>query len=79
MVVPDEAADSDLLKSGINVSNRTLGFVNAPSLMQKAVKRCLEEKTNVDFYDENRVLLYEELTGMGFACIRPQGLRFICG
>lgn len=77
VVVPDEAADSDLLKSGINVSNRTLGFVNAPSLMQKAVKRCLEEKTNVDFYDENRVLLYEELTGMGFACIRPQGAFYL--
>ena len=77
VVVPDEAADSDLLKDGINVSNRTLGFVNAPSLMQKAVKRCLEEKTNVAFYDENRILLYEELTKMGFTCIRPQGAFYL--
>ena len=77
VVVPDEASDSDLLKDGINVSNRTLGFVNAPSLMQKAVKRCLEEKTNIDFYDKNRILLYEELTKMGFTCIRPQGAFYL--
>lgn len=77
VVVPDEAADSDLLKDGINVSNRTLGFVNAPSLMQKAVARCLEEKTNVDFYNENRILLYEELTKLGFTCIKPQGAFYL--
>ncbi len=77
VVVPDEAADSDLLKDGINVSNRTLGFVNAPSLMQKAVARCLEEKTNVGFYDGNRILLYEELTKLGFACIKPQGAFYL--
>ncbi len=77
VVVPDEAADSDLLKDGINVSNRTLGFVNAPSLMQKAVARCLEEKTNVGFYDGNRILLYEELTKLGFTCIKPQGAFYL--
>lgn len=77
VVVPDEAADSDLLKDGINVSNRTLGFVNAPSLMQKAVARCLEEKTNVGFYDRNRILLYEELTKLGFTCIKPQGAFYL--
>lgn len=77
VVVPDEAADSDLLKEGMSVSNRTLGFVNAPSLMQKAVARCLEEKTNVAFYDENRMLLYEELTKLGFTCIKPQGAFYL--
>ena len=77
VVVPDEAADSDLLKDGINVSNRTLGFVNAPSLMQKAVARCLEEKANVGFYDGNRILLYEELTKLGFTCIKPQGAFYL--
>lgn len=77
VVVPDEAADSDLLKEGMSVSNRTLGFVNAPSLMQKAVARCLEEKTNVAFYDENRILLYEELTKLGFTCIKPQGAFYL--
>lgn len=77
MIVPDEASDSELLIDGMNVSNRTLGFVNAPSLMQKAVARCLEEKTNIAFYDANRKLLYDNLTKFGFTCIRPQGAFYL--
>lgn len=77
VVVPDEAADSESLIRGMEISNRTLGFVNAPSLIQKAVARCLEEKTDVAFYDENRVVLYEELTNLGFACIKPEGAFYL--
>lgn len=77
VVVPDEASDSELLKNGINVSNRTLGFVNAPSLIQKAVARCLDEKTDLAFYDENRTLLYEGLTKLGFSCVKPQGAFYL--
>ncbi len=77
VVVPDEAADSELLIQGIGVANRILGFVNAPSLMQKAVARCLEERTNIAFYDKNRSMLYEGLTQLGFTCIRPQGAFYL--
>lgn len=77
VAVPDEAADSENLIRGMEISNRTLGFVNAPSLIQKAVARCLEEKTDVTFYDENRVVLYEELTRLGFACIKPEGAFYL--
>lgn len=57
VVVPDEASDAEDLIRGIEISNRTLGFVNAPSLLQKAVARCLEEQTDVAFYDKNRTML----------------------
>lgn len=77
VVVPDEADDADLLIEGITVSNRTLGFVNAPSLMQKAVARCLDEKTNLAFYDENRKMLYEGLKALGFFCIKPEGAFYM--
>lgn len=77
VVVPDEADDADLLIEGITVSNRTLGFVNAPSLMQKAVARCLDEKTNLAFYDENRKMLYEGLKTLGFSCIKPEGAFYM--
>lgn len=77
VVVPDEADDADLLIEGITVSNRTLGFVNAPSLMQKAVARCLDEKTNLAFYDENRKMLYEGLQALGFSCIKPEGAFYM--
>lgn len=77
VVVPDEADDADLLIEGITVSNRILGFVNAPSLMQKAVARCLDEKTNLAFYDENRKMLYEGLKTLGFSCIKPEGAFYM--
>lgn len=77
VVVPDEASDSADLLRGIEISNRTLGFVNAPSLIQKAVARCLDEKTDVAFYDENRVMLYEGLTKLGYTCIKPDGAFYL--
>lgn len=77
VLVPDEVKDSELLLQGLNVSNRTLGFVNAPSLMQKAVGDCLDEKTDVAFYDRNRCRLYEALTQMGFTCVKPEGAFYL--
>lgn len=77
VIVPDEAADARDLISGIEISNRTLGFVNAPSLMQKAVAKCLDAKTDVAFYDENRSMLYEGLTKLGFTCIKPEGAFYL--
>ena len=73
VVVPNEASDAEELIRGIEISNRTLGFVNAPSLIQKAVARCLDEKTDVSFYDENRTMLYE----LGFTCIKPEGAFYL--
>ena len=77
VVVPDEASDAEDLIRGIEISNRTLGFVNAPSLLQKAVARCLEEQTDVAFYDKNRTMLYEGLTKLGFTCIKPEGAFYL--
>ena len=77
VVVPNEASDAEELLRGLELSNRTLGFVNAPSLMQKAVACCLEEKTDVAFYDRNRKRLYEGLTELGFTCVKPQGAFYL--
>ena len=77
VVVPNEASDAELLINGLELSNRTLGFVNAPSLMQKAVARCLEEKTDVAYYDRNRQLLYNGLTKLGFECVKPEGAFYL--
>ena len=77
VVVPNEASDAEDLIRGIEISNRTLGFVNAQSLIQKAVARCLDEKTDVSFYDENRKMLYDGLTNLGFTCIKPEGAFYL--
>lgn len=77
VVVPNEVTDAQAVQAGIEIANRQLGFVNAPSLIQKAVAKCLNEKTDVAYYDKNRELLYGELTRMGFTCIKPQGAFYL--
>ena len=77
LVIPDKAKDSELIISAANVANRILGFVNAPSLMQKVVAKCLEEKTDISYYDRNRKTLYEALTECGFECIPPKGAFYL--
>lgn len=77
LVIPDEAADSENLISAANVANRILGFVNAPTLQQKIVKKCLNEKTDISYYDRNRETLYNGLKELGFECIKPEGAFYL--
>lgn len=77
LVIPDEAADSKNLISAANVATRILGFVNAPTLQQKVVKACLNEKTDISFYDRNRETLYNGLKKIGFECIKPEGAFYL--
>ncbi len=77
LVIPDEAADSENLISAANVATRILGFVNAPTLQQKVVKACLNEKTDISYYDRNRETLYQGLKDLGFECIKPEGAFYL--
>ena len=77
IVIPDEAADSDKLMVAANVATRILGFVNAPTLQQKLVKACINEKTDISYYDRNRETLYKGLTEIGFECIKPEGAFYL--
>jgi len=77
LAISDKAEDSENLLSACNVATRILGFVNAPSLQQLVVERCIDEKTDVSAYDKNRRLLYSALTQYGFECVKPQGAFYL--
>ena len=77
LVLPDELTDADEIIPGAAAANRILGFVNAPSLIQKTVGRCLDAKVDVEIYNRNRELLYGKLTEYGFSCIKPQGAFYL--
>ena len=77
LVIPSEAADYEKLFQAVTIANRVLGFVNAPSLMQKVVAECLEEKTDTGFYARNRDVLYDALLEYGFSCIKPEGAFYM--
>ena len=77
LVIPDEADDFENLIAAANVANRILGFVNAPSLQQLVIKKCLDASTDISIYDTNRTLLYDKLTSLGFECEKPQGAFYL--
>lgn len=77
LVIPDEVADADDMKAAASVATRILGFVNAPSLMQRVVAKCLDAKVNVEAYDKNRTALYNGLKDLGFECIKPEGAFYL--
>ena len=77
VVVPDEVSESGRVIAAMNVANRILGFVNAPTLQQKIVQKCLEEQKDISYYNRNRETLYKGLTECGFSCIKPEGAFYL--
>ena len=77
VVVPNEMEDSKNIITAITIANRIIGCVNAPSLIQRALIECVDEKVDLSTYNENRNLLYNELKKYGFECIKPQGAFYL--
>ncbi|MDO5539284.1 MAG: pyridoxal phosphate-dependent aminotransferase [Eubacteriales bacterium] len=77
LVIPDEADESGLIINAANVANRILGYVNAPSMFQRVIAKCLDAKVNVEYYNRNRETLYNGLLEAGFSCIKPEGAFYL--
>lgn len=77
LVIPNELSDYELIYAAAGIATRVSGFVNAPSLMQRAVARCLDAQTDIAAYNKNREALYQGLKACGFECIKPQGAFYL--
>jgi aspartate aminotransferase len=77
LVIPKEVDDFENVVAAANVANRILGFVNAPSLIQRAVAKCLDAKVDLEIYNRNRELLYNNLVSYGYQCVKPQGAFYL--
>ena len=77
LVLPDELSDAESIKSAANVATRILGYVNAPSLMQRVIAKCVDVEVNVEPYNKNRELLYKSLMEYGYECIKPEGAFYM--
>ena len=77
LVIPDEMKDSSEVFGAAVIANRVNGCVNAPSLMQRVIMRCIDCKVNLEAYDRNRNLLYNGLMECGYSCIKPQGAFYM--
>ncbi len=77
ILVPQEAYDSKALYAAVAGAGRALGYVCAPSMMQKVIALCQGETGDVELYKKNRDLLYEGLTQIGYECFKPQGAFYM--
>jgi len=62
---------------GAVFSNRVLGFVNAPALMQRLVTNLQDESVDIADYQAKRDLLVTELSAMGFSMVKPDGAFYL--
>ncbi|MHB1406869.1 MAG: pyridoxal phosphate-dependent aminotransferase [Desulfitobacteriaceae bacterium] len=77
LVIPDEVADFENVIAAANIATRILGYVNAPSLFQRVVAKCLDAKVDIDTYNRNRELLYNGLSSYGYQCVKPEGAFYM--
>ncbi len=69
--------DKTELMDGLVFCNRTLGFVNAPALMQHIVKALQSVTVDITDYRKKRDFLYDNLTRMGYSVVKPQGAFYM--
>lgn len=67
----------DLLMDIMTFATRTLGFVSASALWQKAVAKCIDEIVDVEDYKEKRDILYNHLASLGFEIRKPEGTFYL--
>ncbi len=77
LVIPDEVTDGKEVYQAAVIANRILGSVNAPSLFQRVIMRCIGQTSDISVYDKNRKLLYESLKEYGYECIKPEGAFYL--
>ena len=65
------------LAAGFSFCNRTLGFVNAPALMQRIVRELQGVSIDPDYYQRKRDFLHTALMEMGYDTVKPQGAFYL--
>ena len=77
VAVNPAATHNDALLSGLALSNRILGFVNAPALMQRVVAEMQGASVDIGEYARKRKLLCEGLAAAGYDFETPAGAFYL--
>lgn len=77
LVIPNEADGFEDLFSAINTANRIMGFVNAPSLMQRVIGRVIGCTSDISVYEENKKILCSALKEYGYEFVEPKGTFYM--
>jgi len=77
VAVNPQYKDRDELIAGMVFCNRTLGFVNAPALMQNVVRSLQFASVDIGQYQKKRDTLYNALSEMGYSIVKPSGAFYM--
>ena len=77
IAVSDHIKDWKNVYAAVCGAGRVLGYVCAPSLLQKVIARCQGQVSDVSVYKKNRDILYNALTEYGYRCIKPDGAFYL--
>ena len=77
IAVHPEHPEREALLNGAIFATRTLGFVNAPALMQRVVAKLGEVSVDVDVYARRRRLFLDGLREAGYQCVVPEGSFYL--
>jgi aspartate aminotransferase len=77
LAISPKIGDIDLLLSGLTISIRALGYVNAPALFQRVAGMFQETSVDIMAYENKRNILYDALVDAGFECVKPGGAFYM--
>lgn len=77
IVVSPKMVDEEDAYAAVCGAGRALGYVCAPSMLQRVIEKCISDTSDISIYKENRDLLYNALTKMGFECVYPDGAFYL--
>lgn len=77
IAIHPEIFDINRLRQALIYCNRTLGFVNAPALMQKIIPLLGKSKVDISIYEKLRDKFFLMILDLGFEAIKPQGAFYI--
>jgi len=77
IAINPEHPEKEELANGLTFCNRTLGFVNAPALMQHLVRSLQGISVDASDYQRKRDYLYGHLIELGYSVTKPQGAFYL--
>jgi aspartate aminotransferase len=77
LAVNPQAPDREELINALTLTNRIMGFVNAPALMQKALIRLQGQTVDIGLYRKKRDLFCQGLARAGYQFNIPEGAFYL--
>jgi aspartate aminotransferase len=77
LAVNPAISDVEEVVGGLILFNRTLGFVNAPALMQRVIAKIQGVTVDVEEYRKKRELLCDGLSSIGYEFVKPGGTFYL--